>query len=140
MPGQHGRVHCQASIAMPAFLGQFCQGWHCQASILWPRYAQPALLGWASIARPALPDLHSQGQHCQASITRQKHGHASIARRAWLGRHGQASMARPAWPRLALLANTARPGLPGQDCHASNAGSTGVASVYMVIYGTRHIR
>ena len=73
----------------------------------------PSQYCWAGLA---LLGQHRQTCIARASITRQKHGHACIARRAWRGQHGQASMGRPAWPRLALLANIARAGLPGQQC------------------------
>ena len=98
----------------------------------------------ASIAWQALPDLHCQDQHCLGSI----------AEPAVPGQHCWASMARPAFPTLPGLhcpempASTAmcrwssagRPVLADQRCQPSNADSSGVASVYIGICGTRDAR
>ena len=45
-------------------------------------------------------------------------------------------------PTHIIKTNTSMPGpaLPGQHCQASNADSTGVASVYIVTYGTWEVR
>ena len=106
LPGQHCRANfAKAGTAGLTFPGHYMPSQHCWAGqALLGQHCQTCIAR-ASIARPAL-----------LSITRQKHGHVSIAGRAWPGQHGQASMAKASIASQHCQARIARPGLPGQQC------------------------